>query len=565
MPDLAHSLQGHDLGHIRIAAELWGIELRARDVDAAIREFAVGAQDPALATEVLEALSPEAQDALTALEQAGGRIPWASFSRQFGEIREMGAAKRDRDKPYLEPASPAEELYYRGLLGQAFFETGGVAQEFAYVPDDLLPLIHHEQLEDTGSEERILGRPATAPEYAHPLLATDHMLDDMTTQLASRRIGQAVAPDPVLEAMTEATGLIEGEALQAAAVKSFLEASRRDALGRVIKAWRASGTFNELRLLPALVFEGSWSNRPLAARTILLRLLDRLPKQAWWNLQSFVEGIKEHYPDFQRPAGDYDSWFIKDAAEDRYLRGFEAWDRVDGALVRFFIVEVLHRLGLADLAQGREEASPTSFRMLGPDGLDARMARKEDQKLKLTAQGRITAPRLVPRAVRYQVSRFCEWDEQGPAAYQYRISARALQRAASQGLNTDQLIQLLAKHGDAGIPSAVAKALRRWQTVGTEARTETETVLRVTRPDIIQQLRQSKAARFLGEPLGPTSVIIKRGAQAKVVAALTELGVLAQEDRGEAEESSRAKPRAEAADRSVSSVRRRRGKTRDSN
>ncbi|MFN2121777.1 MAG: helicase-associated domain-containing protein, partial [Anaerolineales bacterium] len=323
--------------------------------------------------------------------------------------------------------------------------------------------------------------------------------------------------------------------------------SRRDALGQVIDAWRASETFNELRLMPDLVSEGSWSNRPLAARGFLLRLLERLPRQAWWNLQSFVDGIKEHYPDFQRPAGDYDSWFIKDAAEHHYLRGFDAWDRVDGALVRFLIVDVLHRLGLADLASADAGAPPISFRMLDPDEVEARTSSKEDRKLKLTAQGRITAPRLVPRAVRYQVARFCDWEEQEPARNHYRISPRGLQRAARQGLKADQLIQLLGKHSDAGVPSAVTKALRRWQTAGTEARTETETVLRVTRPDIIQQLRRSKAGRFLGEPLGPTAVIIRPGAQSRVVAALAELGVLAEDDTKGAANPATVRPRGESA------------------
>jgi hypothetical protein len=51
----------------------------------------------------------------------------------------------------------------------------------------------------------------------------------------------------------------------------------------------------------------------------------------------------------------------------------------------------------------------------------------------------------------------------------------------------------------------------------------------------LEELRKSKAARFLGEPLGPTSIIIKTGAQAKVMAALTEMGVLAEDISGSGE------------------------------
>ena len=43
---------------------------------------------------------------------------------------------------------------------------------------------------------------------------------------------------------------------------------------------------------------------------------------------------------------------------------------------------------------------------------------------------------------------------------------------------------------------------------------------------MLKKLRASKAARFLGEPLGPTSVVVKAGALRKVAEAMTELGVL---------------------------------------
>jgi hypothetical protein len=42
----------------------------------------------------------------------------------------------------------------------------------------------------------------------------------------------------------------------------------------------------------------------------------------------------------------------------------------------------------------------------------------------------------------------------------------------------------------------------------------------------LQRLRESKAARFLGDPLGPTAVIVRPGAQGKVLAALAEMGYL---------------------------------------
>ena len=54
-------------------------------------------------------------------------MPTAVFSRLFGEIRPMGPDKMEREKPYLNPASLAEALYYRGLIGMTFGFNAGYA------------------------------------------------------------------------------------------------------------------------------------------------------------------------------------------------------------------------------------------------------------------------------------------------------------------------------------------------------------------------------------------------------------------------------------------------------
>jgi hypothetical protein len=160
---------------------------------------------------------------------------------------------------------------------------------------------------------------------------------------------------------------------------------------------------------------------------------------------------------------------------------------------------------------------------------DSRLSNIESGKLKVSSNGRISAPRSVPRSVRYQLARFCEWDEEKPDEYRYHVTPGSLMKARAQGLKVEHLLALLARHADAGIPPILVKALKRWEVNGTEARAESQVILRVSRPAVLEELRKSKAGRFLGEALGPTSVIIKAGAQARVMAALAELGFLAED------------------------------------
>ncbi|NTW12210.1 MAG: hypothetical protein HGA30_02745, partial [Anaerolineales bacterium] len=131
-----------------------------------------------------------------------------------------------------------------------------------------------------------------------------------------------------------------------------------------------------------------------------------------------------------------------------------------------------------------------------------------------------------PRVIRYQVSRFCEWDEPKNDIYSYRISTNSLTKAKGQGLKAEQLLALLVKHTDNKVPPSLVKALKRWEVNGTEARVQTQVILKVSRPEVMEEMRKSKAARFLGEILSPTTVIIKGGAVQKVMDALAELGLL---------------------------------------
>ena len=112
--------------------------------------------------------------------------------------------------------------------------------------------------------------------------------------------------------------------------------------------------------------------------------------------------------------------------------------------------------------------------------------------------------------------------------YRYRISTNSLTKAKEQGLKAEHLLALLTKHTDAGIPPTLVKALKRWEVNGTEARVQTQVILKVSRPEVLEEMRKSKAAKFLGEVLSPTTVIVKSGAIQKVMEALTELGLLAE-------------------------------------
>ncbi|MBT3397182.1 MAG: hypothetical protein HN423_08385, partial [Alphaproteobacteria bacterium] len=236
-------------------------------------------------------------------------------------------------------------LWYHGLIARAFFDTARGTEEFAYIPADLLPLLPIlTLLKETESVEaspaHILGRAATAVERGFPILATDRILDHACTLLAALRMdldSPPFEPYPLdfVGTLLDLAGLLDPAGVpDPNNVRTFLEAARGESLLELVQTWLSSADFSDLHQIPSLEPEGQWSNNPLQTRRFILRLIRSLPTGKFWNLSAFVADIRQRYPDFQRPAGDYDSWFIKDTQTGEFLRGFENWDAVDGALIR---------------------------------------------------------------------------------------------------------------------------------------------------------------------------------------------------------------------------------------
>jgi hypothetical protein len=566
MPSLSQSLQGRDLGYLRIVADLWGQDLTASDARDGLSQLVVILTNPSQVSQVLVDLDVPEQAALNDLLHNSGRLPWALFTRRHGVVREMGAAARDRDLPHRNPISPVEALWYRALIGRAFFGTPSGPEEFAYIPDDLIALIP----EQPRQGQALFGRLALAAEKAYPVLVTDHILDDACTLLAGLRMGLelesmgvhflgSVPPyglnPSVLQELLLETGLLGEDGIPLSEpVRAFLEAERGEALAILARAWLESDGFDELHRIPGLSCEGEWQHDPHATRGVVIDMLTQAlgegiavatgssENRPFISLAAFVEAVRYTRPDFQRPAGNYDSWFIRDRRSGEFLRGFESWDRVDGELIRYIIGGPLHWLGITELAFPQspevEMPSPFSAFRFSPwaesllQGKALAGLLPEQAVMHAVSDGILRIPSDAPRSVRYQAARFCQWQPVDHNVYRYRITSASLEQANGAGLRASHLLALLRRYAPQ-VPPSLARALERWEERGCEARLDRLVVLRVRNPEILQAMQKTRVARFLGEPLGPAAVVVKTGAAEKIVAALAELGYLSEVELGE--------------------------------
>jgi len=545
MPSLGRTLQDLDLGHLRVIAELWGLDPPDRAGAEAAVSLARQMLEPDLAGEIAQTLPGAAHKSLSFLLEHDGRAPLAELGLRFGPMRSVGPGRRDREQPWRDPGAALDSLWYRGLIGLGFFETPTGPQEFAFVPDDLLKVLRPAAPPRAGAMSaspapNVIKEAGGAADDTVTLLAalrrrparSDHLPEERSSQL--RRF--LVHPDSaglLLTLLRDLNVLVPAPLRpDPAKARELLAAPPAAVEGRLLQAWRQT-TANDLASVPGLTApKGKWPNDPLASRDALVAVLNEWPGREWFSLESLVAYLRERHPTFLRPGGDFDSWYLQEAASGRFLQGVKDWEVVEGALLRQTITGPLHWLGAVDLGAREEGSRPTHFRFRrgldeGPSPIQDQQTSEEPSPARVSADGRVLFPTGSPLSQRYQVARFAEWVGHDAVGDKYRITPRALAAAASQGLDARRVLALLQTASRRPIPDPLRRAIDRWSERGAEAALETTTILRVRLPSTLRQLRSDPSTgRYLEELLGPTVARIRTRDVEALLAAAARRGLL---------------------------------------
>src|SRR5262245_22422877 len=135
MPDLERTYLDYDFALLHAIADQAGVALDAPNPRAAAVELAAALQEPGTLELLLDrVLTDPTQAALAALLEHEGRHPAAAFIRRFGDVRPLGPVALARERPWEQPATTTEALYFNGLVGRAFMDSEQGPQEFFYIP-----------------------------------------------------------------------------------------------------------------------------------------------------------------------------------------------------------------------------------------------------------------------------------------------------------------------------------------------------------------------------------------------------------------------------------------------
>jgi len=467
-------------------AEGWGVALTDEQLPEIVERLAMEMTDPANIKLVLQHLNDTERQAL-AWVAASDQVKAHVLIRKYGELRHWGPGKLEWAQARRKPVSAVERLWFLGLLHVTYGMDERFRGQFFFIPSEIRATLPPMSVAMPIFQVETASNPSIAQD-ASDALARDVflLLSFLRNNQVRTRTGQLSNHDMTrlqprwADAITTArlsfvqhlcrtSGLgtrVQGVWKPTSAAADWLKASPCGRQRTLYQAWRQDAEWNELWLMPSVRCEQTgWQNDPIVARQGVLDFLAHCPVDTWCTIESFVAALHELTPDFLRPDGDYDSWYIRDAKTGHYLTGYQNWDKVEGALIRYLLASSLSWLGIVALGYVEGVEQPDRF-MLTSEGsaiLGLIQASKPAQPPFLLRSGmQVFVPREANWYDRYLLERFARWlgEQSGGAIY---VLDRASVRGGLQnGIHTDPMLAFLQRTTGGALPTPVIRTLKAW-------------------------------------------------------------------------------------------------------
>jgi hypothetical protein len=544
---LYQSFLHSDMGRLRIIARQWGIETHAVKHTDLAAELVDAMVDAEMVMAMLSKLPEDHRVALDDLLRRDAAMPWLSFLRRWGPIREIGMGKMEREELWREPCSAAEALWLQGFVQRDFSEHPSDPIEMAYVPEALRLYI-----------------PAPSPLLVPPPQplavqvdkrstdVNDNLAEDLVTWWVAVQKGQiddsekyvsgyllnALHPPANLRAALLKTISLEqgwvrkNEAQEFRLVPNLVLAWLRADLwtqwSSVVRAWMMSVQWHDFAHIPSLHPDPvrDWLPNPLQIRQDILNLLMRCALGEAYSVGQYINYVKEYATDFMRPDGNFDRWAPRDAQTERPLRGYDAWELIEGAYIKFLITGPLSWLGIVDIGESDTGNSADSnfsltnagaalFELCDPPRI------QEPPKVSIGSGGVINAPAR-RRYERYQLSRIAQLVNHNNI-YSYRMTPHSLKRAQQQHIPLSRIVSFLEQATEHPLPTHLKMAMQRLYDNDEAVRLEHQWLLRLPDPQVTAI---PAIQAYILEQLTPSIVVINAQDLERVLDILVENGVL---------------------------------------
>lgn len=524
IPDLASCLEQASWRHLNaIMASNHLLVRRGYRQGDLVALLAGHLSQPDILARLVELSDPSTRQALAALLQADGALPLHSFQASFGEIR----PSRPRDKttgpqqPWRSPISPAETLFYRGLIFlHPRLPQPGQSQRVILPADLIAPL----------RQLLLPGPSAAAASSPHPRpgLPPDlgwHMAIFLATLAAApvRPLHGRWLPPSTLDALAQRTGLSYGlrftptrsERRQPylafihflAEAAGFLAGTQRLEPTPLAWRWLAAGPAERWQTLwqawrqapseLALAYRFPWAAMDSAARDLILLHLRQLPAGVAGSIPEFVAHLRR--------------------LDERGLLA-QPWDQEEDGVASLlsgpcFWLRAIDLHGAAAKADVDDfSLTPLGAWLLDVPGYQAPEFPPPQPCLPAAADNaRFFVSASASPLHLARLAPYCHW--LAPAAptlvQQLELTEATVAGAVAQGAQPAQILHTLAEALGRPPSQRLQTKIRHWAAKATAVRVRQVTILETRDPQLMGDLRRYKLVRrHLGDALSPTRSLL---------------------------------------------------------
>ncbi len=477
-------------------AEGWGVSLTDEQAHEIVDRLAEEMTSDESVGMVIRHLTDVEREALAFVAHTR-RVRTHVLARRYGDVRRLGPGRLEWEQAWHNPASAAERLWFLGLIHRAYGLDEKYHGEVFFVPSEILavlppmsalmpvfrvepartPRIVRDDLDALGRDAFVI----LSHLRNHDVRARKGVLARHELNRISPRLSTDYPPRlHFLQRACEQAGLIRREEGLWQPAKQAAAWLKREALARrciLFRAWLEDEDWNDLCLMPTVSCEHTgWRNDPILARKSILRYISKCPPDSWLTIKSLIQSIHQVDPDFMRPDGDYNSWYIRDVETGQYMMGYRSWDRVEGALIRYLLECPLLWLGMVAVGHTEESGLADSFRLtqdgasiLGLSSAGAARSNAGGKKtsappqIVVQANFQVLVPNVVSWYDQFLLERFARWLDEQAGTARYQIDAKSVAIALQRGVTIRQIEAFLQRTTGGQVPNQVLRALRAWR------------------------------------------------------------------------------------------------------
>jgi hypothetical protein len=279
----------------------------------------------------------------------------------------------------------------------------------------------------------------------------------------------------------------EGRTLEAGASPTFFTLTPPERVKTTYEAWRDSGAFNELLLLPVesrpkIIPDYFFPAPPpvISARQFVMHQIEKLTPNGWISFKSLVVAVREmNYeflfarpkksPHYYRPVNPYAYDFNPLGLEFPGVSGDESgWMKVEANFVQDIVRAPLFWMGLVDLGwEGSQNGFPSAFRLtplglwllqLGPQPVIP----EEGGQVIVQPNLHIIALDPIQEATLINLDHFAE-RLTAERAVEYQLTRLSVYHGQQTGWEVPRIKEFLVGQTGRELPANVARTLDEWQ------------------------------------------------------------------------------------------------------